>query len=194
MIFICIINFSSCKSAPFFVFGEKAAAIQDIYTEYYNIAQEYFAQENYEKAAVYYKKSLSSKKLNVASYYQLGVIAEKKGNWNEAQNIYSNIIKRDSENSALKQRLAYVKSRAGDLDGAELLYKEVLDENPNNDDALCNYIVVLYANKKTEDAKNQFDILVKTFPDNARINSIKSLLEKSEAKTESASSTVKTKS
>ena len=55
---ICLFLISCVSTIP----GEKAVILQNLSTEYFNIAENYLAQKNYSKAIENYKLSLRSAK------------------------------------------------------------------------------------------------------------------------------------
>lgn len=65
---------------------------------------------------------------------------------------------------------------SGDTKRACLLYKNLVQENPDNSDLLVNYISVLITCKDYETAKLNLDFLEKKFPDVKQIASLKEKL------------------
>jgi len=65
--------FSSCHTAIHVpVPGESQVKINNIYTEYYNIADSYMELEKYDKAIEFYSIALKNKTLFWSAYYKMG--------------------------------------------------------------------------------------------------------------------------
>ncbi|MGN0740773.1 MAG: tetratricopeptide repeat protein [Treponema sp.] len=169
--------FFSCASNQVFVPGEKQAKIENIYAEYFNLAQEYEKLKNYGKAIDFYKMAMGDKSLHDAAYYKLGRCYAFNKQYDKAAEVFEKLLKKDNSNVALQSSLAYVTAMSGDTKRACLLYKNLVQENPDNSDLLVNYISVLIAHKDYETAKLNLDFLEKKFPDVTQIASLKENLE-----------------
>lgn len=168
----------SCKTNKVFIPGEKQEAIQNIYSEYYNIAEEYFKLNNYSKAIEFYQKSMGSEKLHDAAYYKTGRCYALSKDYDKAEVVFNNILKKDPDNVSIKSSLAYLTAMRGDAKKAAELYGQLVQVNPDNADLLINYISVLIVLKDYESAKLNFDYLQKKYPSATQLESLKDNLEK----------------
>ena len=169
--FVSIFLFFSCNTTAHIpVPGEKTVQKSNISNEYYTIADAYFDLGKYDKACTYYKLAMKNKSLYWSSYYKLGKSYVNLKNWAEAEKIFVDLLKRDSENVSLKMSLAYISAMNNDLVKSEELYSQMWETNPDNADILSNYINVLIAAGKKEKAKELSFELKEKFKDNKYIS------------------------
>lgn len=164
--------FFGCKTTRIYVPGERKVVIENIYGEYYAIADEYFKMKNYSKAAEFYTKAASSESLHNAAYFNAARSFALAKNWDEAKRIYLEIEAADGKNFEVKQSLAYVYAMSGDFEKSEEMYKVLIETNPDLSEALVNYTIILLSQEKYEDAKTNLDLLKEKFPDEEKIKSI----------------------
>lgn len=172
----CVFSFS-CKSVNNFVPGQKKIQINNLYKEYYNIAETYFSLKNYTKAISYYKICLENKDLYNASYYKLGLSYVMNNDWANAEKIFSELYKKDFENDSIKSSLAYIYSMSGNLTKAEQFYSEIVKDKPDFSEYLENYIAILIKNEKYQLAEEQFSLLKEKFPNSLKIADIEKKFE-----------------
>lgn len=172
----CVFSFS-CKSVNNFVPGQKRIQINNLYKEYYNIAETYFSLKNYTKAISYYKICLENKDLYNASYYKLGLSYVMNNDWTNAEKIFTELYKKDFENDAIKSSLAYIYSMSGNLTKAEQFYSEIVKDKPDSSEYLENYIAILIKNEKYQLAEEQFSLLKEKFPNSLKIADIEKKFE-----------------
>lgn len=166
-VFLC-----GCATTRIYVPGEKKVVIENIYGEYYSIADEYFKLKNYSKAAEFYTKAASSDALHNAAIFNAARSFALAKNWDEAKKIYLEIEAADGENFEVKQSLAYIYAMSGEFEKSEEIYKGLIETNPDLSEALVNYTIVLLSQEKYEDAKANLDLLKEKFPDEEKIKSI----------------------
>ncbi len=164
----------SCKSTRFFVPGEKKVAVDNIFIEYYNIAEEYFKLKNYSKAADYYIKSSSNERIFNAAYFKAARSYALAKDWSKAVDIYNQILKKDKDNSSVKESLAYIYAMTNDFERSERLYLELISENPDSAQILVNYATVLTTLEKYQDAAEQLAVIKEKFPDEEKIKALES--------------------
>ena len=162
----------SCKSARFFIPGEKKAVYGNIYVEYYNIAEEYFKVPNYTKAAEYYLKAARNKEISNAAYFKAGRSYALAKNWSKALEVYLEIQKHDKENITVKESLAYIYAMSGEYEKSERLYLELITANPDVAHLLVNYTIVLVTLEKFEEAAQQLETIKAKFPDEEKISAL----------------------
>ncbi len=167
--FVCLFG---CKTTRIYVPGEKKAVIENIYGEYYSIADEYFKMKNYSKAAEFYTKAASSESLHNAAFFNAARSFALAKNWDEAKKIYLEIEAADGENIEVKQSLAYIYAMSGEFEKSGKIYKDLIETNPDLSEALVNYTIILLSQEKYEDAKTNLDSLKEKFPDEEKIKTI----------------------
>ena len=181
-VILTVLLLFSCKSNTVFVPGEEQVKTVNLYSEYYNLAEEYVKLENYSKAIELYKLAMNDKNLHNAAYYKIGRCLAIQKKYSEAEEVFNNILKKDPDNVAVKSSVAYLAAMKGNTKKACLLYKNLVTENPDNAELLVNYISVLTAHQDFESAKINLEYLEKKFPDNPNIPKLKESLEKEEKK------------
>lgn len=183
----CVCLFS-CKSVNSFVPGQKKIQINNLYTEYYNIAETYYSLKNYSKAISYYKICLENKDLYNASYYKLGLSYVMNNEWANAEKIFLDLYKKDSENDSIKSSLAYIYSMNGNLEKAEQFYCEIVKTKPDSSEYLENYIAILIKNEKYQLVEEQLILLKEKFPNSTKIADIEKKLKELNSEKESTES------
>ncbi len=169
---VFLLALSSCKTTKFYMPGEKKYVLSGIYSEYYNIGEEYLKLKNYSKAAEFYIKAASDKEIANAAYFKAGRCYALGKNWTKALGVYSEIYRYDKGNSSVKESLAYIYAMSGDYKNSEVLYRELLDANPDVPEILMNYAVVLLTMEKYDEARAQVAILKEKFPDQQKIKTL----------------------
>lgn len=177
IVFLISSLFSSCVTSNFSVPvpGQGKIKINNIYTEYYNIAETYFKLEEYSRAAEYYELAMRKKDQYWAAYYKLAKCYIFNSEWNSALPMYKKILERDPDNSTLKASLAYIYSMQSDFKKSIKIYEELLIEQPDNQEYLENYIAVLAADNKRFAKKNAvkfteaYERLKETYPENKNL-------------------------
>ena len=159
----------ACSSNDFYVPGEKNQRIEGIYSEYFNIAEEYFALKNYSKALEFYKIARQNKKLKKSAYYNMARCYAFTGEWAESIKIFEIFLKHDPANSNIKASLAYVYAMSGDYETSRRLYEELQISEPDVCDHLENYIMLLFAMEEYQVASVKIKILEEKFPDSEKI-------------------------
>ncbi|MBR5933103.1 MAG: tetratricopeptide repeat protein [Treponema sp.] len=176
-VILTVLLLFSCKSNTIFVPGEEQVKTVNLYSEYYNLAEEYVKLENYSKAIDLYKMAMNDKSIHNVAYYKLGKCYALKKDYDEAEKIFRNILKYDPDNVAIKSSLAYLTAMKGDSKKAGNIYKNLVIENPDNAELLINYISVLIIQKDYETAKINLEYLEKKFPNTEQLPKLKESLE-----------------
>jgi len=175
-IFVCVF-LSSCASKPVPIPGDRTVKINNLYNEYYNIAEIYYSLEKYDKAEVYYKIAMENKNLHWACKYKIAKTYACQSKWKEAASIYQEILKRDSNNYSVKASLAYLYSMQNDNKKSLEIYEELCEIQPDNQEYLENYIAVLIYSKNLELANEKLLILKEKFPDSVNYTKLNSSFE-----------------
>jgi Putative Zn-dependent protease, contains TPR repeats len=167
----------SCESTEEIpVPGETQIKLDNITAEYFSIAKGYQDIKNYTKAAEFYKKALASKKLHDSAYYEMGRCYALAKDWNNAELVFSDLQKKDPDNTTIAVSLAYIKAMSGNVSEAVQMYASLVQKNPTDVSLLKNYIAVLMAKGNYEEAEKQYFVLKKKFPDEKSIPDILSKL------------------
>ena len=169
---IFVFSLASCKSTRFIIPGEKKVAVDNIFIEYYNIAEEYFKLKNYTKAADYYVKASSNKDIHNAAYFKAARCYALAKDWSKAAQVFEEIIKRDKDNISAKESLAYIYAMSNDFERSERLYTELISTNPNSAEVYVNYTIVLVTLEKYQAAADQLALIKEKFPDEEKIKTL----------------------
>ena len=178
--------FISCSSNKIAVPipGQGDAVQKNIYVEYLNIADTYFSLEKYDKAESYYKTAMGNKEIYWTAYYKLAKCYVYESKWGEAQTIYEEMLKRDPENNTIKSSIAYIYAMNGNTDNAITLYEELIENNPDVSEYLENYICILLACDKKEEAEIQFNTFKEKFSQSKRVEEFSKLFEEEPTSTQ----------
>lgn len=163
---------SSCNTVRFIIPGENKVIVDNIFVEYYNIAEEYFKIPDYSKAADYYLKAAHNKELANAAYFKAGRSFALAQNWEKALPIYLEILKHDKDNASVKESLAYIYAMNNDYEKSERLYTELITANPDVARFLVNYTIVLVTLEKYQEAAEQLEVIKEKFPDEEKISAL----------------------
>ncbi len=140
--------------------------IQDnIYIEYYNIAEEYMDLKKYDKAAEYYTKAMSNKELYVAALFKSGRAYALNKDWGPAEQIYIKLLKKDPQNKDIRVSLAYITAMMGENEKSCKMYEDLISEYPDDSDLFKNYIIAVYSTEDYEKTKNLIAKYKDLFPD-----------------------------
>ena len=170
---------ASCSSSKiaFPIPGQRESAVKNIYIEYMNLADAYYELEKYDKAVSYYKAAMENKDIYWTAYYKLARCYVYQSKWDLAQTSYESLLKRDTENNSLKSSLAYIYAMNGNVEKSTAMYEELIDSNPDQSEYLENYICLLLAQDKKDEAKTQFDILAEKYPASKKIEELSKQFE-----------------
>ena len=163
----CVLACSS--ESGFKIPGEKKIVFSNISIEYFSIANAYFDLKNYSKAAEYYKLACRNEDLKIPAYYKMAQSYALASDWENAENAYERLLALDKENTDLRASLAYIFAMSGKLEKAEKTYQEIIEKNPFDQSNSENYLNVLLAEEKNEQAKSFFQTYKMTFPDSLQI-------------------------
>ena len=176
-IFASLLSFS-CSSSGNLIPGQNKVKLQNIYSEYYNIAEAYFNLKNYSKALTYYNLCLENQTLHNNAYYKSGLCYIYTKKWDEALQIFSELYKNDAENASLKSTLAYINFMKDDKEKAISLYEELYSQYPENMEYLENLIAVYIAKEDNSMVEEKLAVLKENFPSSTKISKIEEYLQK----------------
>jgi len=156
--------------------GEDKRILQNLAREYYDIAAAYADLKKYDKALEYYKLAGRNKELQTPTAYQIARMNALSSKWAEAEKSYRSLLKGDPKNADLNASLAYVLAQNGQLEEAENLYRTLAADNPYNEKFLENYIRMLAAAKKDEDARSALARFTERFPTSDAVDALTRLV------------------
>ncbi len=170
--------FFSCHTAIHVpVPGETAVKIDNIYIEYYNIAENYMSMEKYDKAIEFYDLSMKNRTLYWSALYKKGRAYALAKDYKEARKVYNKLLKRDKTNTDLQVSIAYLYAMEGNYASSVNIYEYLCGKNPENAEILVNFINVLIANNQNDYAEQKFGELKEKFPDNSNIQEFEKIFE-----------------
>lgn len=153
--------FSACTAKPVLLPGEKTALIQNVYSEYFNIAEEYYKLKNYSKAQEFYQIAQNSKSLKNLASYRLADCYVQSSKWADAISLYKVLLNEDLSNSSLKESLAYCYAMQNEYEVSVSLYRELLNENPNSESYIENTLIILLADENNlSENLNEIQLLI----------------------------------
>ncbi|MGE0199558.1 MAG: tetratricopeptide repeat protein [Candidatus Melainabacteria bacterium] len=138
--------------------GDNVAALQNYkealsYDEhnpdiYFNLGKAYMAENNLEKAARNFKSVIALLPDDLASLYELGVIADQTGQFGEAVDYYEKVLAKDPEHVNANFALGSLYGVRGDMDKAVDYLTRCIKADPNFADAIYNLGVALERQKQ----------------------------------------------
>lgn len=187
---VALVSFSSCSTnGGFSIPGENDVVVKNLVTEYMNIAKAYDDLKKYDKAIEYYQMAMNADKnktLMNSAYYSIGHCYAMAKDWDNARKVYEGLLEKDGGNTNIKISIAYIDAMSGDLERACGGYKALCEENPTNVSLLKNYISVLIAAEKKDDAEKALSVLAEKFPDDTSLKEIQQAVESLKKDSESS--------
>jgi len=175
----------SCAGTP--KAGENQL-LENLYTEYFNLAETYMELNKYEKALPLYEKAGENQDLYWISTYRRAKIYVSQSNWNKALECYKELLKRDTENASLKESVAYCHAMSGNREKALSIYEELYKGGNTSEEILSNLISINASYLKEEKLKDEtkasykesagkyFEILQEMYPENKNISAFDKIL------------------
>ncbi|MBZ0199838.1 MAG: tetratricopeptide repeat protein, partial [Ignavibacteriaceae bacterium] len=108
-----------------------------------NLGNTAFENKEYDKALVYYNKSLTSENTYLA-HVLVGNTFAVKGNFQAAENAYEEAIKLNNFNELSYFNLGLMYSQTNKIEKAINQFNKVIEINPNFSDAYRNLAIALY--------------------------------------------------
>jgi len=147
--------------------GENEKILKNLSGEYFTIADAYAKLERYETALTYYSLAMRDKNYYAASLYESARMNALLLRWDEATKTYEKLLIRDPENKDILVSLAYVTAMSGNLLEAQTLYENLLVAHGYDEQLHENYIRVLIAQEKHEQALTALKTYKELFPEGA---------------------------
>ena len=174
----------SCAGTP--KAGEKVL-VENLYTEYFNLAETYMELQKYDKALPLYKTASEVEDYYWISTYRMSKIYLSQNNWSKAMECYQELLKRDLDNTNLKESIAYCYAMNGNREKALSIYEELFNSGNTSEDILSNIISIntsfLKDEKLSDDekqvfketAQRYFEELKEMYPENKNIPSFETI-------------------
>ncbi|MCM1321150.1 MAG: tetratricopeptide repeat protein [Bacteroides sp.] len=131
-----------CFCSSSYVSFSDRLILDNIFAEYYSLAEEYAKLKKYDKAILYYEKLLSVKEYTLQVSYKIARTYALAENWNDSAEMYRQLLENDPQNASIKTSLAYVLAKKGDIEAAAVLYDEIMQIYPYEPNALKNAVLV----------------------------------------------------
>lgn len=146
--------------------GEAKRIQNNLFSEYFLVADAYLENKKYDKAIEFYTKALEHPDLADSARYKIAYSHALAENWDKAIPAYTDLLEKDQENMELEKSLAYLYARQGNLAHSAATYRKLTEKNPYDQSLLENFITVLIAGNYLEEAEVALERLKTDFPDN----------------------------
>lgn len=135
--------------------------------EYLQRGNEFYSQENYEKARLEYKNVLQIDPKQVDALYHLGLLEELSQNWRAAAGNFQRVIELDQKNVEARAHLGKLYLLSGATDKALEMVEAALKVKPDSADALTLKAGVLAKQQKLDEAMAVAQLALKLNPGHA---------------------------
>ncbi|MCP3908873.1 MAG: tetratricopeptide repeat protein [Oceanicoccus sp.] len=140
--------------------------------EYLNKAQEYFDQENFDKAKIEVKNVLQINPNNADARYLSGMIAESNKNFRGAFKNFNAAVEIDDSHIKSLNKLASYFYMSKDLDGAQEKVDAVLAVDANNADALGTQSAIFASQEKKDQAIEKAQLALSIEPGHVQATTV----------------------
>ena len=137
-----------------------------------------YSRKEHKRAALYYEKVTNIEPANSRAHLLRGIALESMNKFDEATEMYQQMIIADSDNPLGQYFLARSEVRAADLDKAEKSLKEAVSLRPSFAKARRLLAVVLEKNGKADEAIQEYRLLLKLDPQSKKIRNHLTMLLK----------------
>ncbi|MDR1785020.1 MAG: tetratricopeptide repeat protein [Spirochaetaceae bacterium] len=177
---LCLLSACATGILP----GENGKILQNLGGEYFAIATAYADLGKYDQALTYFTYAMRDKNYYTAGFYESARMNVFLSRWDQARSMYETLLAKDPHNKDLRSSLAYIEGMSGNLPGAESLYGALLGDFPWEESFHENYIRVLAAQEKKEEALAAFAAYTEQFPAGASLKALTELTGPFKEKTE----------
>lgn len=167
-------------AAIFFVIASAAwskGKTENTAGEYFIIAEAYADLKKYVKAIEFYKKAAADESYANSANYNLARMYGLNNQWMQAAEVLKLLYNEAPSNGKIATAYAYALASSGDFDGAAGIYENIYSENKESPEHSFNYVRILIAVKKYEDAAKLLNELKETFTEDAEKKIIDGLEE-----------------
>ncbi len=175
-ILVSVFALVSCASGGSNSLVRSSGMLEDLGREYYLLADSYAELKKYDKALeLYQKASRTGVKSERELSFKIARTAALAKDWNTALKEYGSLLEKDKDNLLLKKSIAWIYGQKGDLEKAETEYEALYTAHSYDKDVCTNYILVLHALKKNEQARVVFSSYAELYPDAPNIAELEKL-------------------
>lgn len=136
---------------------------------YYNYGVALEANDNFEEAAIKYRKALEEKPKWAAPLNNLGLIAYKQEKFDEAAQIFTDLIEEHLSEAEAHNNRGAVFAAQGQISKAIAEYKNALDLNPSYSEATLNLAHILESKGDIDEAIKNLERVISFVPDNSNL-------------------------
>ncbi|MEC3906268.1 tetratricopeptide repeat protein [Tamlana sp. 2201CG12-4] len=151
---------------------EKYSEIEHQIIVYHKIANAYKSLGNYDKSLKYYQKSIDSHTENALIKYEFGKLLILTKNYNQASNIFNNLISIDNENPNYHYNLGLILEHQKDST-AQISFKKAFRLDSTHQKAIYKIAKFHMIKRKHKTANRFVDIGLKSFANNKSLINIK---------------------
>lgn len=149
--------------------------IKDGWTAY-RIGQAYFAKADFEKALIYFQKSVEYLPLHLDFQEKLGATYFSLNRIPEAKKVFEFVLAENRKRPVALSNLGYMAVLNGNLEAGLKMYDEALALDPDYENALLNKASVLIFQNKKEEGKKLLERVLKINPENEQVrNALKQI-------------------
>lgn len=158
------VSFFSCASSALAIPFEEEARQNNAAVLAYQEGQRLEGEGKYQKAVESYTEALTYPKIRDAALYKIGRLSTLSEDWDRADEAFSELLKDDPDNTAVRQSLAYVYCQSGREDEGLEAYRELHEEKPHDEKIFQGYIKALRMNGMNEEAESEEAAYAALFP------------------------------
>ncbi len=185
LIYIFIIlslSLFSCASTD--TDNEASISVFETTQEYLQIADTFSSLGNYTEAVEVLLKAKNLNTSNNALDFAIARNAALSEQWTIAIEHYELLLQHDSENILLKKSIAWVYAQSGDFEAAESAFESLYENHSYDKEVATNYILVLIAQNKADEAKAILDEYASLYPEETNIEELQQSLNAINLETE----------
>lgn len=157
-------SFFSCASSEIAVPFEKEARQNNAAVLAYQEGQRLEGEDKYAEAVESYTEALVYDKIRDAALYKIGRLSALSEDWERADGAFSELLRDDPGNTAVRQSLAYVYCQSGREEEGLEAYRELHEEKPHDEKIFEGYIKALKMNGLDEELEKEEAAFAAMFP------------------------------
>lgn len=158
-----------------FICAHAKGKSENLTGEYFAIAEAYADLKKYDKAIEFYGKAAKDKSYYNSSKYNIARMYGLSNQWGKAADILKELYRSAETNEKIAIAYAYALSSSGELEKAMSVYGDIYAQNKESPSHAFNYVRILIASKKYEDASKLIKELKEKFTEDSEKKVIDSL-------------------
>lgn len=155
---------SSCTSSELAVPFEGEARQNNAAVLAYQEGQRLEGEGMYAKAVGAYTEALTYPRIHDAALFKIGRLSILSGDWERAEEAFSELLRDDPDNTAVRQSLAYLWCQSGKEEYGLEAYRNLHEEKPHDEKIFEGYIKALKINGMDEEAEREEAAYAAMFP------------------------------